>query len=112
MSFKINVNHAKTIEPDEYHAVLESVEEKDTKYGERLMWLFRVPDHGVEVAGFTSRSGSTLSKPYRWAKALNPAVAGESSWGPDDVVGKECTVVVDVYQGDKGKKNRVSEVKR
>ncbi len=112
MSFTINVNHAKTLEPGEYRAVLESVEEKETVYGERLMWLFRVPEHGVEVAGFTSRSGSTQSKPYRWAKELNSAVAGKSSWGPDDVVGKECTVVVDVYQGDKGTKNRVSEVRQ
>ena len=112
MSFKINVNRAKTIEPDDYRAILESVEEKETVYGERLIWLFRVPEHGVQIAGFTSRSESTLSKPYRWATVLNPAVAAESSWGPDDVVGKECTVVVDVYQGDKGTKNRVSEVKR
>ena len=110
MSFTININHAKTLDPGSYPAVLASVEEKDTKYGERLLWLFRVPKHGVEIAGFTSRSGSTQANAYDWAKTLNPAIANKGSWGPDDVVGKGCTLVVGVYQSDKGSKNRILEV--
>lgn len=112
MTISFTVRKDEPLEEGSYQAVLRSMEKKQTTFGERILWLFEVPELNAEVAGFTSRSGSTQSKPYRWAKHLNSAVAGKSSWGPDDVVGKECTVVVDVYQDDKGTKNRVSEVRQ
>ncbi len=63
--------------PDDglYRFVLNSVEVKETIYGERLMWLFEELDHGVEVVGFTSLSTSTQANAYKWARALNPGEA-------------------------------------
>ncbi len=111
MSFVINLGNDRPLDPGTYPAVLKSVDEKDTQYGERLRWLFDVPEHGAEVAGFTSRSGSRQSNAYDWATTLNPNVAHQDRWGPKDVVGKECTLEVDVYQGNQGPKNKIVQVK-
>jgi hypothetical protein len=76
------------------------------------MWLFRIEEHNAEVAGFTSLSESTQANAYRWAVALNPEIATKKSWGSDDVVGKKCTLVVEAYEDETGrKKNKVVRVK-
>ena len=54
-----------------YRAVLENVEEKETKFGERLMWTFRLVERDdAEVVGFTSMSPSSRANAYQWAKAI------------------------------------------
>lgn len=108
----MNVRKDEPLKDGLYQAILKSIEEKQTKYGERLMWLFSVPEHGAEVAGFTSLSESTQAKAYLWATALNPEISTKESWGSEDVVGKKCTLVVEAYEDDKGRmKNKVIQVK-
>jgi hypothetical protein len=95
-----------------YQAVVKSLEKKETKYGERLMWLFSVPEYNAEVAGFTSLSESVLANAYLWAKALLGEIDPEKGWSSEDVVGKRCTLVVEAYEDGSGrKKNRVVLVK-
>ncbi len=108
----MKVRSDEPLENGAYQAVLESLEEKQTKYGERAMWRFSVPEHGAEIAGFTSLSESTQANAYRWAVALNPEIETKKSWGSEDVVGEKCTLVVETYEDDKGrKKNKVVRVK-
>lgn len=112
MSFKMNVKSDEPLEPGVYSAVLRSVEEKDTKFGERLLWIFDLPERGgAEIAGFTSRSSSRRAFAFQRATALEPSIADQKSWGADDVVGRECTLVVGVYESAQGKKNKVIEVR-
>ena len=70
MSFRMDVRIDEVLEEGSYRAVLENVEEKETKFGERLMWTFELPKHNTEVVGFTSKSPSTKAKAYQWAKAI------------------------------------------
>jgi hypothetical protein len=56
MSFYMDVRVDKVYEEGSYRATLENVEPKDTKFGERLMWTFRLLDENGEVVGFTSMS--------------------------------------------------------
>jgi hypothetical protein len=94
-----------------YKAVLRDIQEKETKYGPRLLWLFEVPEHGAEVAGFTSLSTSTMANAYLWATSLNPTVASKNRWGTEDVVGRECLLILEVIDAANGKKNRIAKVK-
>jgi hypothetical protein len=111
MTFKMSVKNERLLEPGAYPAVLQSVEQKETQYGERLLWLFYVPEEGAEVAGFTSRSSSRQAHAFLWATALDPEIANKRTWGPTDVEGRKCTLVVGVSEGAKGMKNKVLEVK-
>jgi hypothetical protein len=95
-----------------YPAVLENVEEKETKYGRRLMWLFRTLGKSIEVVGFTSMSPSTRAKAYRWAEAIMGQIDPKVGWGPEDVIGRECVVVLEVAEDAQGfEKNKVVDVK-
>ena len=94
-----------------YSAVLHSIEQKETQYGERLLWLFYVPEEGAEVAGFTSLSSSRQADAFLWATALNSEIADKHAWGTEDVEGRKCTLVVGIYEGTKVEKNKVLEVK-
>src|SRR3954447_7011795 len=111
MSIKMNIKAHEPLEDGSYQAVLKSIEMMETVYGERLMWLFSIPEHSAEVAGFTSLSESTQANAYNWAVTLNADIASKKSWGSSDVVGKWCTLVVELYEGEKGKKNKVVRVK-
>ena len=107
MGFRMNVNNNELLEPGAYPAVLQSIEQKETQYGERPLWLFYVPEEGAEVAGFTSRSSSRQAHAFLWASSLNSDIADKRDWGPVDVEGRKCTLVVGVYEGAKGEKNKV-----
>src|SRR5215207_1131594 len=98
MSFQMNVRIDEVLEEGSYRAVLENVEEKDTKFGERLMWTFRLPEKNAEVVGFTSMSPSTKANPYLWAQAIMGEIDPKLGWGPEDVIGGECIVVVEVAE--------------
>jgi hypothetical protein len=111
MSFRMNVKNEELLEPGAYPAILQSIEQKETQYGERLLWLFYVPEKGAEVAGFTSLSFSRQAYAFLWAIALNPDIAEKRGWGPEDVEGRKCTLVVGVYEGAKGEKNKVLGVR-
>ncbi len=100
------------LEEGAYRAVLENLEEKDTKFGERLMWTFCLLDRNVEVVGFTSMSPSTKANAYQWATAIMGEIDPKVGWGPEDVIGGECIVILGVAEDAQGaEKNKVIKVK-
>jgi len=112
MSFHMDVRIEKVFEEGPYRAVLVNVEEKDTKFGERLMWTFRLLDKNGEVVGFTSMSPSTKANAYLWAAAIMGEIDPKAGWGPEDVIGGECVVVLEVAEDANGQeKNKVVRVK-
>ncbi len=112
MSFRMNVRIEKVFGEGPYRAVLVNVEEKETKFGKRLMWTFLLLGENAEVVGFTSVSPSTKANAYRWAAAIMGEIDPKEGWGPEDVVGGECVVVLEVAEDANGQeKNKVVRVK-
>src|SRR5215208_4151303 len=112
MSFRMQVRVDKVHDEGAYRAILEDVEPKDTKFGERLMWTFRLPEENGEVVGFTSMSPSTRGNAYRWAEAIMGDIDPKIGWGPEDVIGGECIVVLEITEDAQGvQKNKVVKVK-
>ncbi len=107
---KMKIQNYNPLDDGLYRFVLNSVEVKETIYGERLMWLFEELEQGVEVVGFTSLSTSTQANAYKWALALNPEIQNQRTWTEGDVVGRECCLKVEIVQGSKGPKNKIIEV--
>jgi uroporphyrinogen-III decarboxylase len=108
----MNVKVEKILEEKPYRAVLVNVEEKETTHGRRLMWTFRIVDENVEVVGFTSMSPSSRAKAYQWARALMGEIDPRVGWGPEDVVDRECVVVLKVGEDAQGfQKNKVVDVR-
>ena len=112
MTFHMNVRVDRVFEEGSYQAILEGVGEKETKFGWRLMWWFRLLDENGEVVGFTSMSPSTKANAYRWAEAIIGNIDPKKGWGPKDVVGAECIVVLEITEDAQGvPKNKVVKVK-
>lgn len=112
MSFHMDVRVDRVFEEGSYHAVLENVEEKETKYGYRLMWTFRLIDEDGEVVGFTSMSPSTRANAYRWAETIMGAIDTKRGWGPEQVIGGECVVTLEITEDAQGvRKNKVVGVR-
>jgi hypothetical protein len=112
MSFRMNVRVDEVLDEGRYRAILENVEEKETKFGWRLMWTYRILGENVEVVGFTSMSPSTRANAYRWAKVLMGEIDSNIGWGPEDLIGRECIVVLEVAEDAQGfEKNKVVDVK-
>jgi hypothetical protein len=112
LSFRMDVKVEKVLEDGVYDAKLTNVEQKETKFGERLMWTFEVDGEGVEVVGFTSMSPSTKAYAYQWASAIGGEIDPKLGWGPEDLIGGECVVVLEVAEDAQGtEKNKVVKVK-
>ena len=112
MSFHMDVRVDKVHEEGAYQAIVDNVEEKDTKFGERLMWTFRLPEENAEVVGFTSMSPSSKAHAFRWAEAIMGDMDPKIGWGPEDVIGGECVVVLEITKDAQGvEKNKVVKVK-
>jgi hypothetical protein len=111
--FTIAIANDQPLEDGSYEATLEGIEKRDTRYGEnRLMWRFRASEHNTEIVGWTSSSPSEKSKAFGWATTLNPAIQSQRSWGPNDVIGRTCVLVVEVFEGQDGRiKNKILKVK-
>jgi hypothetical protein len=102
----------KVLDEGAYDAKLVNVEQKETKHGDRLMWTFEVLGEDAEVVGFTSMSPSTRAKAYQWAEAIAGDIDPKLGWGPEDVIGGECVVVLEAVEDAQGtKKNKVVKVK-
>ena len=102
----------KVLDDGVYDARLVDVEQKETKYGKGLMWTFEVLRENTQVVGFTSMSPSTRAKAYCWARALAGKIDPELGWGPEDVVGGECAVALEIAEDAQGvEKNKVVAVK-
>ena len=112
MSFHMPVRVEKVLEDGAYDANLLNVVQKETKFGERLMWKFEVNGENSEVVGFTSMSPSTKAKAYRWAAAIVGDIDPKVGWGPEDLIGGECVVVLEAAEDAQGiERSRVVEVK-
>jgi hypothetical protein len=112
MSFRMEVREDKVLESGAYSAQLVNVEQKETTFGERLMWTFEIPSENTEVVGFTSKSPSTKAKAYQWATAIIGEIDPKVGWGSEDVIGGECTVMLDVAEDAQGaEKNKVVKVR-
>ena len=112
MSFRMDVKVDEVFDPGSYEAVLVNVEQKEAKFGLRLMWTFRLVDKDAEVVGFTSMSPSTRANPYQWAKAIMGEIDPKIGRGPEDVIGGECIVVLEEAEDSQGfEKNKVVRVK-
>jgi hypothetical protein len=112
MSFRMDVKVEKVLEDGAYDARLVNVEQKETKYGLRLMWTFEVIGENTEVVGFTSMSPSTKAYAYQWASAIGGEIDPKLGWGPEDLIGGECTVVLEAAEDAQGSaRNKVVKVK-
>jgi hypothetical protein len=108
----MDVRVEKVFEDGAYDSRLVNVEQKETKFGYRLMWTFEVEGESTEVVGFTSMSPSTKAKAYQWAAAIAGEIDPKLGWGPEDLIGGECVVVLEAAEDAQGtKKNRVVRVK-
>ena len=112
MSFRMDVKVDRVLEDGTYEAILENVEQKYTKYGERLMWTFRIPtEDDATVVGFTSMSPSTKAHAYTWAAAIMGEIDPRTGWGPEDVVDGRCRVSLGTFEDAQGvEKNKVEKV--
>ena len=112
MSFRMDVKVEKVLEDGAYDAIIANVEQKETKFGNRLMWTFEVAGESTEVVGFTSMSPSTRAKAYQWATAIMGEIDPKLGWGPEDLIGGACVVVVEAAEDAQGtEKNKVVKVK-
>jgi hypothetical protein len=112
VSFRMDVKVEKVLEDGAYDAKLTNVEEKGTKFGDRLMWTFAVEGENTEVVGFTSMSPSTKAKAYQWALAIAGDIDPKLGWGPEDLIGGKCVVVLEAAEDAQSiEKNKVVKVK-
>src|SRR3712207_3009682 len=108
----MDVKVEKILQAGAYDAKVFNVEDKETKFGIRIMWTFDLPGENTQVVGFTSMSPSTKAKAYEWASAIMGEIDPKVGWGPEDVIGGECVVVLEVVEDAQGtKKNKVVKVK-
>jgi hypothetical protein len=108
----MDVKVEKVLEDGVYDAKVMNVEQKETKFGERLMWTFEVDGEGAEVVGWTSMSPSTRAYAYQWATAVAGEIDPKLGWGPEDLIGGECVVVLEAAEDAQGTaKNKVVKVK-
>jgi hypothetical protein len=108
----MDVKVEKVLEDGAYDARLINVERKQTKFGDRLMWTFGVDGENTEVVGFTSMSPSTKANAYQWAVAIAGEIDSKSGWGPEDLIGGECVVVLEAAEDGQGiEKNKVVRIK-
>ena len=112
MSFRMDVKVEKVLGDGAYDAKVFNVEQKETKFGDRIMWTFDLPGENIQVVGFTSMSPSTKAKAYEWAAAIMGEIDPKVGWGPEDLIGGECVVVLEAAKDAQGtEKNKVVKVK-
>lgn len=112
-NFHMDVRVEKVLEEGVYDAVLQQIEQKESKKdGSRfLLWTFAIQDEAVEIVGFSSMSPSTRGKAYQWASTLMGGIDPKVGWGPRDVIGKPCRVTLITKEDDQGfEENRVDRV--
>jgi hypothetical protein len=109
----MDVKEERVLEDGAYDAKLINVEQKETKFGDRLMWTFEVDGENTdEVVGSTRMSPSTKAKAYQWTVAIAGEIDSMSGWGPEDLIGGECIVVLEVAEDTQGTEmNKVVKVK-
>ncbi len=111
-SFRMGVKVAKTLEEGIYDAILLDVTQKETIHGKSLMWTFAIPNEDdAEVVGFSSMSPSNKAKAYQWASAIMGEIDPKKGWGPEDVIGGKCRIVLGIVEDANGvEKNKVEKL--
>lgn len=107
----MEVREEKVLDDGAYAAECSDVVVKDTTFGERLMWTYYVPEEDAQVVGFTSMSPSTRGNAYQWAAALMGSIDPKIGWGPEDVIGKKCRILLETTEDTNGAtRNKVVKV--
>jgi hypothetical protein len=108
----MGVKVERTLEEGIYDAILKDVTQKETLHGESLMWTFIIPSEAdAEVVGFSSTSPSNKAKPYQWASTIMGEIDPKLGWGPEDVIGGRCRLVLGLIEDSSGvEKNKVEKV--
>jgi hypothetical protein len=108
---KINPKAETILEDGWYPATIGEVEEKDTKFGERLMVPFDVDpgdDTVVDITAFISFSDHPKSNVVKWGKAL----FGDRAFDTDEFTGLNCEVFVEEGEDADGQpKNFIRKVR-
>lgn len=105
---KIVQTVTETLPPGEYAAQLEDVlEGEGGAFGPYVKLVFKVSEPGYEntkVTGAASMKFSPSSKLYSWVKALfnDRAIPKGYDFNSDDVVGRQCRLVLKVTAGENG----------
>jgi hypothetical protein len=111
MGFDITFGRGEPLPPGIYDAVVDSADLTDTRYGEKILFDFRVPEHGARIPGWARPSAHPKSNAYRWSTAINAAIKANGRFRPEDVVGRKCRLDLDVYVDSEGdKKNKIVRV--
>lgn len=112
MSWSVTTEKDKVLTEAPYQAIVADLEKVDTPFGQRIMWKFYVPAEDVTVVGFSSLSPNPKSKGAKWARAILGIKEETFKWGPEELKGKPCTIVVDVSEDADGyERNIVEKVK-
>ena len=96
MSFEVTFNRGEPLPPGIYDTVVDSTTLKDTRYGEKIMFDFTVPEYGAKVPGWAKPSSHPKSNCYLWSTAINLAIKANGRFRPEYVVGRKCRLDLDV----------------
>ena len=99
----MDVRVDRVFEESVYRAILEDGADKETQlFGLRMMWRFRLLDENGDVVGFTNMSPSIRANAFQWAQAIMGKIDPKVGWGPQDVIGGECIVVLEITEDAQG----------
>jgi hypothetical protein len=72
--------------------------------------LIGIPNLPVSI--YLVHLSSTKAKAYQWAAAIAGEIDPKLGWGPEDLIGGECVVVLEAAEDAQGtEKNKVVKVK-
>lgn len=111
MGIKIQQTVYETLEPGEYSAVVDAIEDVTGQFGPQLKWTFRLAG-GQPVVGWSSQTFSPKSKLYKWTCAAlgRGDLPRDYAFDSDHVLGRLLRLILIVEAGKDGDFNRISEV--
>ncbi len=111
MSWSVTTQEDKVLPEGIYDAIIKKLEKTETKFGERVLWSFYVPDENTSVVGFASLSPSNRAKGAKWARKVLQTQEKNINWGPEELEDKPCRVYVEVSEDAEGfERNIVTKV--
>ena len=114
MTVKISPPYYDLLPVGEYPAVIDSVEIVDTRYGEKVLLMFRLQGQyeGRVVPGWVNVTFHPKSKLHSYTRtALGGApIPREKSFEGDEIIGKQVIACVKQIDGEDGVYNAVVDV--
>jgi hypothetical protein len=111
MSFDITFGRGEPLPPGIYDAVVDSADLKDTRYGEKILVGWTVPEHGAKVEDWAKPSSHPKSNCYLWFTTINPSIKATGRVRPEDILSWPCRLELDVYVDSEGsEKNKIVRV--